>query len=70
MEFCRCAVGIGGRRAVSDAPCLDLRGASLCGVCLVSLCHGDWWGACSVGCVWHVMSLHVILLSYVVGTSC
>ena len=43
-DFCRCAVGIGGGRVVSDSPgrC-DLSGVCLCGVCLASLCLGDWW---------------------------
>ena len=41
--LCRCAVGIGGGRVVSHAPChCDLREACLRGVCLVSLGRGDW----------------------------
>ena len=60
VVLCRCAVGVGGRRVVSDAlwHC-DLRGMCLCGVCLVLLCGGDWWGVCSVGRVWRRCAVEI-----------
>ena len=71
VVLCRCAVGIGEVRVVPDAPChCHMRGACLCGLCLVSLCRGVWWWAWSVGRAWCLCAMDWRGVRGLCGVSC